>query len=86
MLSLMDWEDRQFPGLSGEYRLSYDYNLVGQIKTIIDPTNSAINYARDSAGRVTGVTGTPYGTGLDRAYFYTANFDNELMKDCPKLK
>jgi hypothetical protein len=25
-------------------------------------------------------------TGLDRAYFYTANFDNELMKDCPKLK
>ena len=25
-------------------------------------------------------------TGLDRAYFYTANFDNELMKHCPKLK
>jgi YD repeat-containing protein len=63
MLSLMDWEDRQFPGLSGVYRLSYDYNLVGQIKTITDPTNSAINYARDSAGRVMGVTGTPYGTG-----------------------
>ena len=25
-------------------------------------------------------------TGLDRAYFYTGKFDNELMKHCPKLK
>jgi len=62
-LSLMDWEERKFPGLSGDYRLSYDYNLAGQVKSITDPTNSAINYARDRAGRVTSVTGTPYGTG-----------------------
>lgn len=63
MLSLIDWEDRQFPGLAGEYRLSYEYNLAGQLKSITDPANSAINYTYDRAGRVTGVSGTPYGTG-----------------------
>jgi len=62
-LSRMDWEDRQFPGLSGTYRLSYGYNLAGQLKSITDPTNAAINYVSDRAGRVTTVNGTPYGTG-----------------------
>jgi YD repeat-containing protein len=62
-LSMMDWEERQFPGLTGAYRLSYEYNLTGQVKSVTDPTNSAINYAYDRAGRITSVTGTPYGTG-----------------------
>lgn len=62
-LSMMDWEERQFPGLTGTYRLSYDYNLAGQLKSIADPTNSTISYAHDRAGRVTGISGTPYGTG-----------------------
>jgi len=63
MLSRMDWEERQFPGLTGAYRLSYGYNLAGQLKSITDPTNAAINYVYDRAGRVTTVNGTPYGTG-----------------------
>ncbi len=62
-LSRMDWEERQFPGLTGAYRLSYSYNLAGQLKSITDPTNAAINYVYDRAGRVTTVNGTPYGTG-----------------------
>ena len=62
-LSRMDWEERQFPGVTGEYRLSYTYNLAGQVKSITDPTNSAITYEYDKVGRVTDVTGTPYGTG-----------------------
>jgi len=37
--------------------LSYDYNLAGELKKITDPTNMTINYAFDTAGRVTGVTG-----------------------------
>lgn len=62
-LSAMDWEDREFPGLAGTYRVSYDYNVAGQLKSVTDPTNSAITYAYDRAGRVTGFSGTPYGTG-----------------------
>lgn len=55
-------ETSTFNGV-GTFTLSYDYNLAGQLKTITDPTNVTIQYAHDSAGRVSGVTGSPYGTG-----------------------
>lgn len=59
-LSHLKSETRQFTEL-GSFTLSYDYNLAGDLKSITDPTGATINYERDQIGRVTAITGTPYG-------------------------
>jgi YD repeat-containing protein len=41
--------------------LSYDYNLGGELKSVIDPTGNKISYAYDRTGRLASVTGTSYG-------------------------
>jgi RHS repeat-associated protein len=56
-LSRMDWEERNFTGV-GTYRLSYSYNLAGQLTSLTNPWGSVVNYSRDIAGQVTGVGGS----------------------------
>jgi YD repeat-containing protein len=58
-LSRMQWEDRTFTG-GGTYRISYDYNISGQVASVTDPFGSRIDYQRDQMGRVTDATGTGY--------------------------
>jgi RHS repeat-associated protein len=56
-LSRLTWEERNFMNV-GAYRLTYDYNLAGQLKSIINQWGSQVGYTRDVAGRVTNVTGS----------------------------
>ncbi|MEA2204181.1 MAG: hypothetical protein QOE77_957 [Blastocatellia bacterium] len=60
-LSRLASETRQFSGLSGSYSLNYDYNLMGQLKSVTDPTGAIINYSLDAVGRLSGVSGSSYG-------------------------
>ena len=59
-LSRMDWEERTFTGLSGAYRLSYSYNLAGQLTGLAEPSQfgATVSYAYDAVGKLAGVTGT----------------------------
>src|SRR5258708_9352541 len=50
-------ETRTFNNV-GSFTLSYDYNLVGELKRITDSTNMTINYGYDNTGRLNGVTGS----------------------------
>ncbi|MCG3146362.1 MAG: hypothetical protein HONDAALG_04397 [Gammaproteobacteria bacterium] len=64
--SRMQWELRTFYGLSGSYKLTYDYNLSGQLKQLgyessnFAMDNNTIYYGHDKAGNLTSVTGTPF--------------------------
>ncbi len=62
-LSRMDWEERTFAGLSGTYRISYGYNLANQLTSLSEPSQfgSSFAYTYDTVGRLTGVTGSPFG-------------------------
>ncbi len=40
--------------------ISYNYNLAGQLKTIIDPAGATINYGFDATGRLNDVTGSSF--------------------------
>ncbi len=60
-LSRMNSETRQFTGLSGSYKLTYEYHLAGSLKSITDPTNARVNYEIDKTGRTTAITGTSFG-------------------------
>ena len=55
-LSRLMSESRTF-GTVGPLAVSYEYNLAGQLKKIIDPSNMAIAYSYDQVGRNTAVTG-----------------------------
>jgi RHS repeat-associated protein len=55
-LSRLQWEERAFSGL-GTFRLTYAYNLAGQLTSVTNPWGSQVGYTRDSAGQVTAVTG-----------------------------
>lgn len=59
-LSRMSSETRNFTGF-GNFKISYDYNLAGQLKSITDPFDVTINYTRDTSGRLTDISGTPFG-------------------------
>jgi YD repeat-containing protein len=59
-LSRLTSEDRQFPGLTGTYTLSYEYTLSGVLKKLTDPAGDSISYGYDQVGRLTGVTGSPF--------------------------
>jgi len=56
----------------GKFKLSYDYNLAGQLKKFTDAANMTINYAYDAGGRVSGVTGSD--TLFANVSTYASNF------------
>jgi len=58
-LSRMDWEERTFSGL-GTYRLSYAYNLSGELTSLTNPWGVQVGYNYDKTGRVAAVTGAGY--------------------------
>ena len=59
-LSRLTSETRQFNGRSGSYKLSYSYNLAGELSSITDPTDAIVNYSYDPTGRMTAITGTSF--------------------------
>lgn len=61
-LSRLQWEERTFTGgPSGLFRLSYTYNLAGQMKSLTDVRyNTTVSYDRDLAERLLAVNGTGY--------------------------
>ena len=59
-LSRLKTETRQFNGL-GSFALNYDYNVAGELNSITDPFGHQVSYTFDKTGRVTGVTGSPFG-------------------------
>jgi YD repeat-containing protein len=67
-LSRLKAEIRTFNSISnpnatdGKFKLSYEYNLDGELTKIIDASNVTINYGYDRVGRLNGITGpaTPY--------------------------
>jgi YD repeat-containing protein len=56
-LSRLQWEERSLTNV-GTFRLTYGYNLAGQVNSLTDPWGAAVAYAHDATGRVTSVTGT----------------------------
>lgn len=67
-LSQMNAETRHFdeylsgsPGGSGNYTINYSYELNGQLKSYTDPWGNQITTAYDKSGRLSGVSGTPFG-------------------------
>jgi len=61
-LSRMTSETRTYNGV-GSYTLSYNYNLAGELKTVVDPWGATVTYGFDATGRLNGITGTGYGNG-----------------------
>ncbi|HSE19791.1 MAG TPA: hypothetical protein VLB46_22210, partial [Pyrinomonadaceae bacterium] len=57
-LSQLTSETRQFAGLSGNFTLSYEYNLAGSLKAFTDHVGSRVDYVFNTAGRLTGVNGS----------------------------
>jgi YD repeat-containing protein len=58
--------------VDGKFKLSYDYSLAGQLKKFTDAANMTINYAYDTGGRVSGVTGSD--TLFANVSTYASNF------------
>ena len=54
----MTSETRQFAGLTGNFTLSYEYNLAGALKAFTDHAGSRVDYAFNSGGMLTAVTGS----------------------------
>ena len=71
-LSQVMSETRTFNGV-GTFTLSYDYNLGGELKKITDATNMTIDYAFDSTGRLSGVTGS------DSLYANVSNYASNFQ-------
>jgi YD repeat-containing protein len=58
-LSQLTSEARQFTTLSGHtYTTTSDYTLSGQLKYVIDPVGSRVDYSYDAAGRMLNVAGS----------------------------
>ena len=57
-LSQLTSETRQFAGLTGNFTLSYEYNLAGALKVFTDHAGSRVDYAFNNAGMLTAVTGS----------------------------
>ncbi|HKO99202.1 MAG TPA: DUF4214 domain-containing protein [Pyrinomonadaceae bacterium] len=68
-LSRMDWEERSFAGLSATaYRLSYEYNLAGQLTALAEPSQfgNTVAYVYDVAGRLNAVSGSGFAGGVSQ--------------------
>jgi YD repeat-containing protein len=59
-LSRLKSETRKFNAFARSFKLSYDYNLAGELMSITDPFNAQVGYTYDEVGRVTGVTGAGF--------------------------
>jgi YD repeat-containing protein len=57
----------------GKFKLSYDYNLAGQLNKFTDAANMTINYAYGADGRVSGVTGS------DTLYANVSNYASNFQ-------
>ncbi|HXD33732.1 MAG TPA: hypothetical protein VN643_21605 [Pyrinomonadaceae bacterium] len=82
-LSSLLYENRLIAGISnsmaadGKYKISYEYNLLGQLKKLTDPFNSRVDYGYDAAGRLNALTGVnastvPLITGIEYRAFGSA--------------
>lgn len=68
-MSRLTSETRHFNDLTalpggGNYTLAYQYNLAGTLTSLTQPSqfSGTVNYAYDSTARLTGVTGSGFGT------------------------
>jgi len=65
-LSRLLWENRHFNSVNNpnsadhNYKLSYGYNLAGNMTNITNPSGTEIAYNFDAVGRLTGVTGSSF--------------------------
>ena len=59
-LSRLKSETKTFTGLTGNFTISYDYELSGKLKSITDPFGATVNYNDDKAGRTTSITGSGF--------------------------
>ncbi|MBX3290399.1 MAG: hypothetical protein KF855_13760 [Acidobacteria bacterium] len=59
-LSRLTSETKTFSGVTGNFTLSYTYQISGKLKSITDPFGDVINYADDKTGRTTSITGSTY--------------------------
>lgn len=59
-LSRLTSETKSFTGLTGNFTLSYSYQLSGKLKSVTDPFSAVVNYVDDKAGRTTGITGSGF--------------------------
>lgn len=59
-LSRLKSETKTFTGLTGNFTISYDYELSGKLKSITDPFGAVVNYNDDKAGRTTSITGSGF--------------------------
>jgi len=69
-LSRLISENRTFTDV-GTYALTYAYDLAGELTSITDPFGSQVGYNRNSAGKLTGVTGSGFGN----VSTYASNFE-----------
>jgi YD repeat-containing protein len=68
-LSRLDSETRTINGV-GSFPLNYDYNLAGELASVTDPFGAQVSYARDTAGRLSNVTGS----GFANVSTYASNY------------
>ena len=66
-LSRMTSETKTFTGVSGNFTLTYTYQLSGKLKSITDPFSAVINYNDDKAARTTSITGSNFASQTDYA-------------------
>ena len=86
-LSQLRSESRTYsntPTVNGIVRtLTYDYTLAGDLKSVKDPYNAQIDYGYDNAGRVNGVTGTPFANNVTT---YASEFSYRAFNALRKVK
>jgi YD repeat-containing protein len=67
-LSRLTSETKTLTGLTGNFTIAYGYHIGGGLKSITDPFSSTVNYANDKTGRLTSVSGTPFGNNTSGNY------------------
>ncbi len=53
-------ETRYFNELGQSYRLTYQYDLAGELTQVTNPWGVVVGYTRDQTGQVTAITGAGY--------------------------
>jgi RHS repeat-associated protein len=77
-LSHLTSETRHFTSINnpssgdGNYKLTYSYDLAGQLMSVQNPFGSTFSYNRDKAGRINGVTGA--GSVTANTYIQNINY------------